>query len=106
ETEINNYIVAHPLTGGQEEMLKQIYTQFYLAHYMYLDLFEAWSTWRRTGIPELALITYPLNTTGGVPIRRLMYSFEEKALNSENVESAITNQGPDTYITRVWWDKE
>ncbi len=106
ETEIDDYIAVHALTGNQEEMMEQIYTQFYLAHYMYLDFFEAWSTWRRTGVPELAPITYPLNTTGGVPIRRLIYSFQEQALNSENVESAIANQGPDTYITRVWWDKQ
>ena len=106
DAEIDDYITAHPLTGSQDEMMEQIYTQFYLADYMYLDFFEAWSTWRRTGVPELAPITYPLNTTGGVPIRRLIYSFEEKALNSENVEAAIAEQGPDTYITRVWWDKE
>lgn len=106
ESEISDYIAAHPLNGNEGEMMEQIYTQFYLAHYMYLDFFEAWSTWRRTGVPQLAPITYPLNTTGGVPIRRLMYSFEERALNPENVEAAVANQGADTYITRVWWDRE
>ncbi|MCR9227186.1 MAG: SusD/RagB family nutrient-binding outer membrane lipoprotein [Flavobacteriaceae bacterium] len=106
EDEISDYLAAHSLSGSDEQMMEQIYTQFYLAHYMYLDFFEAWSTWRRTGVPELAPVTYPLNTTGGVPIRRLMYSFEERALNLENVEAAIANQGADTYITRVWWDEE
>ena len=106
QSEISDYLAAHPLTGSDAEMMKQIYTQFYLAHYMYLDFFEAWSTWRRTGIPDLAPITYSLNTTGGLPIRRLMYSFDEKALNTANVEAAIAAQGPDTYTTRVWWDKQ
>ena len=106
ESEISDYLNAHILTGTQQEMTDQIYTQFYLADYMYLDFFEAWSTWRRTGVPELAPINYPLNTTGGEPIRRLMYSYDEKALNSENVEAAISAQGPDTYTTRVWWDVE
>jgi len=104
--EITAYIAAHPLTGGFEEQMQQIHTQFYLAHYMYLDFFEAWSNWRRTGVPDLAQITYPLNQTGGLPIRRLMYSPAERALNTENLEAAIANQGPDLYLTRVWWDKE
>ncbi len=105
-SEIRDYLDNHPLSGSVEEMMESIHTQFYLAHYMYLDFFEAWSNWRRTGVPEMAHITYPLNTTGGEPIRRLIYSYEEKALNTENVEAAISAQGPDTYLTRVWWDKE
>lgn len=106
EAEISAYLGSHPLTGDLTEQMEQIHTQFYIAHYMYLDFFEAWSNWRRTGVPELAPINYPLNTTGGEPIRRLMYSVEELALNAENVEAAISNQGPDTYSTRVWWDVE
>ena len=104
--EISDYIAAHPLTGNEAEMMNQIHTQFYLAHYMYLDFFEAWSNWRRTGVPTLQNINYALNATGGTPIRRLMYSFEEKSLNSASVENAIKNQGPDLYTTRVWWDKQ
>ncbi|WP_268225246.1 SusD/RagB family nutrient-binding outer membrane lipoprotein [Sinomicrobium oceani] len=104
--EIDDYIANHPLTGSNEEQMRQIHTQFYLAHYMYLDFFEAWSNWKRTGFPEMAPITYPLNTTGGRPIRRLMYSYEERALNTMNVEAAISAQGPDNYLTRVWWDAE
>jgi hypothetical protein len=106
ETEISDYLTAHPLTGTDTEKLALIATQFYLAHYMYLDFFEAWSNWRRTGIPALSPINYVLNSTGGVPIRRLMYSTQELSLNTENVNAAIAIQGPDTYLTRVWWDKE
>jgi hypothetical protein len=105
-TEISDYIAAHPLTGSEAEQMQQIHTQFYLAHYMYLDFFEAWSNWRRTGVPTLQPITYALNATGGAPLRRLMYSFEEKSLNTASVENAIKNQGPDLYTTRVWWDKQ
>ncbi|WP_034256526.1 SusD/RagB family nutrient-binding outer membrane lipoprotein [Adhaeribacter aquaticus] len=104
--EIAEYIASHPLTGSDEEKFRQIHTQFYLAHYMYLDFFEAWSNWRRTGVPNLQTINYPLNATGGQPLRRLMYSFEEKSLNTASVENAIKNQGPDLYTTRVWWDKQ
>lgn len=104
-TEINDYLAAHPLTGTFDDEMRQIHTQFYLAHYMYFDFFEAWSNWRRTGVPDLSPINYILNSTGGLPIRRLMYSYTEAALNKENLEAAIAIQGPDTYITRVWWDK-
>jgi hypothetical protein len=106
EAEITTYLDAHPLTGSDAEQMEQIAVQFYLAHFMYLDFFEAWSNWRRTGVPEMVTINYVLNTTGGVPLRRLMYSTEEHALNKDNVNAAIAIQGPDNYLTRVWWDKQ
>ena len=46
-------LAANALTGTNAEKFKQIHTQFYLAHYMYLDFFEAWSNWRRTGYPDI-----------------------------------------------------
>jgi hypothetical protein len=104
--EIADYLALHPLSGNFDDKMKQIHTQSYLAFYMYTDFFEAWANWRRTGIPDLAPINYSLNTTGGLPIRRLMYSTEELSLNTANVEAAIAEQGPNTYTTRVWWDKE
>lgn len=106
EIEIQNYISSHPLEGSFEEQMRRIHTQFYLAHYMYFDFFEAWSNWRRTGVPKLAPINYALNSTAGEPIRRLMYSSQEKSLNGENLDEAISEQGPDSYSTRIWWDKE
>lgn len=106
-TEINDYLAGHTLAGTFNDKMNQIHSQFYLAHYMYLDFFEAWSNWRRTGYPDiLTPINYVLNSTGGATIRRLMYSFDEKALNVVNYEAAVANQGPDTYMTRVWWDKQ
>ncbi len=104
--EITDYLAAQPLTGTNAEKFKQIHTQFYLAHYMYMDFFEAWSNWRRTGYPDiLTPINYVLNSTGGATIRRLLYSYEEKALNTANYDEAVARQGPDTFMTRVWWDK-
>ena len=83
------------------------HTQFYLAHYMYLDFFEAWSGWRRTGYPDfLTPINYVLNSTGSSTIRRLIYSYDKKALNKSNYEAAVANQRPDKYMTRVWWNKQ
>lgn len=103
---INSYLAAHPLNGaGFNEQMEQIHTQFYLAHFMWYDNFEAWSNYRRTGFPKLAQTNYPGNFTGGTPILRLRYPISETTLNKANYEAAIASQGPDLYTTAVWWDK-
>ena len=106
DVKIDAYIAAHPLTGTDQEKMQQIHLQTYFAFYMYTDFFEAFSTWRRTGVPALQRINYILNTTDGYPIRRLRYSNQELALNEANVEAAIAAMGGNTLSTRVWWDKE
>lgn len=103
---IEDYLAAQPLTGTTEEQMETIHTQFYIAHFMWLDFFEAWSNWRRTGYPELIPVNYPGNATGGVIPRRLRYPQSEMALNTENYEAAVANQGPDLLQTRIWWDVE
>ena len=40
----------------------------------------------------------------GVP-RRYPYANNEATVNAASLSAAIANQGPDTYLTRVWWDK-
>ncbi len=103
---IAGYLAAHPLSGGTfEQQMEQIHTQFYLAHFMWYDNFEAWSNYRRTGYPKLTPTNYPGNFTGGTPILRLKYPVSESALNRANYEEAVASQGPDLYTTAVWWDK-
>lgn len=106
QSEIDAYLAAHPLnTGGAfEAQMEQIYTQFWLAHFMYFDNFEAFSTWRRTGYPILVPTNYPGNFTGGEHLVRLRYPIDEASLNTENYNAAVANQGPDLYTTHVWWD--
>ena len=105
--DINNYITANGLnTGGSfEEQMEQIFTQFWLAHFMWYDNFEAWSTWRRTGYPKLTPPNYPGNFTGGKALIRLRYPVSEATLNTENYNAAVASQGPDLYTTPVWWNK-
>lgn len=106
QSEIDDYLAAHPLNaaGSFEEQMEQIYTQFWLAHFMYYDNFEAFSTWRRTGYPVLEPTNYPGNFTGGQHLVRLRYPIDESTLNTENYNAAVANQGPDLYTTHVWWD--
>ena len=102
KAKIDAYIAAHPLNGADfKAKMEQIHTQFYLSFFMYHDYFEAWSNWRRTGIPEIKVAPYILSSTNGHPIRRLLYSVEEWSMNKENVEAAVKNQGPDSFLTRV-----
>ena len=92
---IEDYLASQALTGTQEEQMEMIHNQLYLSHFMWLDFFEAWSNWRRTDYPELVPVNYPGNDTGGVIPRRLRYPQSEAALNTENYEAAVSNQGPD-----------
>lgn len=85
--------------------MEQIHTQFYLAHFMWLDFFEAFSNFRRTGYPNLIPPNYPGNFTGGKHLARLRYPISEATLNKANYEAAIASQGPDLYTTPVWWHK-
>lgn len=105
QADINSYLATNPLpTGSFDVQMEQIYTQFWLAHFMYLDNFEVFSTWRRTGYPKLIPTNYPGNFTGGNAMVRLRYPNEEATLNTENYNAAVASQGPDDYTTHVWWD--
>jgi hypothetical protein len=104
--QIQQYLAMHPLTGSQDNQMEQIYTQFWLANFMWFDFFEEFATWRRTGYPILHPVNYPGNATGGTIPRRLRYPQSESALNTENYNAAVAEQGPDLMTTRVWWDKK
>lgn len=104
---ISTYLAANALNAGGtfDAQMNQIFTQFWLAHFMYFDNFEAWSTWRRTGYPVLTPPNYPGNFTGGKALIRLKYPVSETTLNTDNYNKAVANQGPDLYTTPVWWNK-
>ena len=103
---ITSYLAAHPLNGASfNAQMEQTHTQFWLAHFMWFDNFEAFSNYRRTGYPKLIPPNYPGNFTGGAPLARLRYPISEATLNKANYEAAVARQGPDLYTTPVWWDK-
>jgi hypothetical protein len=66
---------------------------------------EAWSEWRRTGLPATILPGPSMYTdVPGVP-QRLLYPSGEQASNATSLSAAITDQGADTYLTKLWWAK-
>ena len=80
--------------------LQQIGLQKWIA--LYGNGVEAWSEWRRTGVPALLPGPDALND-GNIP-RRLTYPQREYSLNGANIEAAEARQGGATLNDTVWWD--
>lgn len=103
DDEIDDYLVSHNLTLGNE--LEQINTQYWVS--TFLNGSESWANFRRSGYPMLEP-----NPFGGSDlttedfIRRLTYPDSETTVNSQNMNDAIGEQGPDILDTRIWWDVE
>ena len=106
---IDEYLANNPF--DEANALKQIGEQFWAA--TFLNEYEAYANWRRTGFPELVPVQYeqalPI-TNGNIP-RRLVYPQSEAGINGENLNAAIANQGLPTDFAqmlngRLWWDAE
>lgn len=87
-----------PSYNGYKSIAEQLWVGTFMQGY------EAYAEWRRSDIPTnlpLAIDHQPgVNT---IPTR-FTYPNDEKSLNSENIETTITNQGDDKLTTKVWWD--
>lgn len=97
---VTAYLAAHPFVGTDEARLEMIGTQLWISKFM--NWWEAWSDWRRSGYPTLVPIDYPGNLTDGQIPRRLRMPTSELTRNTENYNAGTTQ--PDTQIGRVWWD--
>lgn len=100
-----SYLANNPFDASKtfQQQMEQIHTQFWVS--VFPNNIEGYSNWRRTGYPILIPTNYPGNETGGVIPRRLRYPIVEASANNENYNAAVAVQGPDIYLTRVWWDK-
>jgi len=88
--------IAYSAANGLERIITQKWV------HQYLNGFEAWTDWRRTGYPVLTP-AHDATQTGGIP-RRMGYPSNANALNENGYEAAIARQGADTNFTRIWWD--
>lgn len=79
--------------------LQQIAFQKWIA--LYGNSVEAWSEWRRTGVPTLQPGPEALN--GGLIPVRLPYPPREMSLNGANVQEAIDRQGGASLNDPIWW---
>jgi hypothetical protein len=90
-------VVYNPATA-----IKQISEQRWTA--LYLNGYEAWAEWKRTGFPVLSPGPAPLSVDGQIP-RRQGYTTLERDLNLTNYTAVIASQGPDAVNTKMWIDK-
>jgi hypothetical protein len=83
--------------------IEQIATQRYIA--LFLDGWEAWAEFRRTGFP--ALVPGPNSLNGTNIPRRVGYPTADATTNKANYDAAIVQQGwtNNSINNRMWWDK-
>ncbi|MDB5201406.1 MAG: hypothetical protein JWQ27_815 [Ferruginibacter sp.] len=106
----NNDISGLPLFKSHVEVqydpltaIKQIATQRWV--HLFLNGYEAWAEWRRTGYP--ALVAAPGANGNQIP-RREGYPVQERSNNTANYNAAVGSfpyGGNDDLNARVWWDK-
>lgn len=100
----NDYLAANPFNPA--DALNQINTQYWVHTSTMLDFYEAWSNWRRTGIPALVPTNYPTNVTNNTIPRRFPYPVREANTNPVHYQEAHDAvPGGDLLTGRVWWDK-
>lgn len=102
---INAYLAQnpYPVGGTMEEQMEVLQTEKWVS--LFLDEYEIFANWRRTGYPALTPTNYPGNLTGGTIPRRFVLPPAEENINGENFHEAINRQGPNRLTSRVWWDK-
>jgi len=99
---VNTYLAANPYSSSTG--LKQIGEQYWLATWM--NFYESYANWRRTGYPVLTPVNYSGNESNGQIPRRIRYPSSEYSVNAANLAAAVSSMGADALTTRVWWDKQ
>jgi hypothetical protein len=97
DAKVATYLATYPYAGTTPQKLEMIGDQLWASKFM--NWWEAWSDWRRTGFPVLTPTSYPGNITGGTIPQRLKYPNAEVAGNP-NFGGATS---PNLYTTKVWW---
>ncbi len=87
-----------------DEKLNVIGTEFWVA--TFLNGYESYANWRRSGYPKLTATNYQGSPNQGSIPRRFKYPTEEYSINLKNVTEAVNNQGEDKMSTAIWWDNK
>lgn len=101
QTAFDAYIAQAGVAWDANNAMELIGQQKWFA--LFLQGYEAWAEWRRTGQPDLQPPADALNDSGEIP-RRQAYPTSERDINSENYDAAVARQGEDGLDTRMWWD--
>ena len=103
-TGLTAYLAQPSVVYNSADAIKQIAYQRWV--HLYMNGYEAWAEWRRTGYPILS----PAPNNNDIPIpRRQAYPTTEPNINTSNYNAALGAQpalnGKDDLNGRVWWDK-
>jgi hypothetical protein len=94
---VEAYLEAYPYDIFKPA-LEMIGEQLWISKWM--NWWEAWSDWRRTGYPVLTPVNYPGNDTNGqIPTKLVIGGIEET--NPNYIDGSTK---PDHFIGKVWWD--
>jgi hypothetical protein len=103
-TGVAAYLAQPKVVYDPANAIKQIAVQRWI--HLFLNGYEAWAEWRRTGFP--VLVAAPGANGNRIP-RREAYPTIERANNTANYDAAVAAfpyGGADDLNTRVWWDKQ
>ncbi|MDD4756430.1 MAG: SusD/RagB family nutrient-binding outer membrane lipoprotein [Prolixibacteraceae bacterium] len=94
----DGYLGLNVVAYNPSIALEQIGRQKWIA--LFSQGFEAWTEWRRTGLPVLT----PAQDgyINQIP-SRLRYESNETSINGTNYKAAVAQQGPDELTTKIWW---
>ena len=105
DPEFDDYISTAELTWDEaaslDDKMEKIHLQKYYA--LFLNDFQQWFEFRRTGHPVLPKGA-GLKNNGEMP-SRLNYPVYVQSTNPTNYKAAVAEQGPDLISTKVWWQK-
>lgn len=95
DAEVTAYMAG--LTYGG---LNDIYLQKWIA--LWMNGSEAYSDWRRTGVPVLTMGADMAAAVSRIPTR-FTYPDSEQSLNNDNMTAAVSRQGGLSVTDPVWW---
>jgi hypothetical protein len=96
DAQVAAYLAARPY-NVYKPALEMIGEQLWINKF--LNWWDAWSDWRRTGFPQLTPTNFPGNVTGGKIQQRLRYPSSEVGGNANFATGASAND----WVTKVWW---
>ena len=103
DADVTTYLAKPGVLYEAANAIRQIATQRWV--HLFLNGYEAWAEWRRTGFP--VLVAAPGANGDKIP-RREGYPVQDRANNATNYNAAVSAfpyGGTDGLNARVWWDK-
>ncbi len=98
----DTYIALPEVAYTPADGHKKIMTEKWV--HSYLNSWETWNDWRRTGFPVLTAAQDAVDSRG-IPLR-IGYPTNESSLNGENYNAAVTALGgTDDNYAKMWWVK-